>query len=74
VAVRADIHTIGGLSAHADQEGLLGWLGHFRQPPRQTFVVHGEAETAATFAAAVRQRLNWNNVTVPHHGSSIELS
>jgi metallo-beta-lactamase family protein len=74
VAVRADIHTIGGLSAHADQEGLLGWLGHFRQPPRRTFVVHGEAETAATFAAAVRQRLNWNNVTVPHHGSSIELS
>ena len=74
VAVRADIHTIGGLSAHADQEGLLGWLGHFRQPPRQTFVVHGEAETAATFAAAVRQRLNWNNVTLPHQGSSIELS
>ena len=53
VPVRAAIHTIGGLSAHADQDGLLGWLGHFRRPPQHTFVVHGEAETAAAFAEAV---------------------
>lgn len=74
VAVRADIHTIGGLSAHADQDGLLDWLGRFRQPPRQTFVVHGEAETAEAFAAAVRQRLKWNNVGVPRCGSNVEVS
>lgn len=74
VAVRADIHTIGGLSAHADQDGLLGWLAHFRRPPRRTFVVHGEAETAAAFAEAVRARLKWNNVDVPQYGSCIELS
>ena len=74
VPVRAAVHTIGGLSAHADQAGLLGWLGHFRQPPRQTFIVHGEAETARIFSAEVAQRLNWKNVKVPQMGETVELS
>ncbi len=74
VPVRADIYTIGGLSAHADQEGLFGWLGHFRRAPRRTFVVHGEAETAAAFVAAVRQRLKWDNVEVPESGGSVEVA
>ncbi|MBX3678008.1 MAG: MBL fold metallo-hydrolase [Rhodocyclaceae bacterium] len=74
VPVRAAIHTIGGLSAHADQAGLLGWLGHFRQPPRQTFIVHGEAETARIFSAEVAQRLKWKNVRVPQMGETVEMS
>lgn len=73
VPVRADIYTIGGLSAHADQDGLLGWLGHLRRPPQRTFVVHGEAEAAEAFAGAVRHRLKWNNVSVPQYGSIEEL-
>lgn len=73
VAVRADIHTLGGLSAHADQEGLLGWLGHFRRSPRQTFIVHGEADTARIFAGVAAQRLGWQNVSVPQHGGSVEM-
>jgi metallo-beta-lactamase family protein len=73
VPVRAAIHTIGGLSAHADQAGLLGWLGHFRRPPQQAFVVHGETENARVFAAAVSERLKWNNVSVPQYGGSIEV-
>lgn len=64
--VRADIYTIGGLSAHADQTALLAWLGKFRQPPRHCFVVHGEAQTASSFAQAVRE-LGWPRVTVPAH-------
>jgi len=42
VAVRAKVFTIGGLSAHADRDALLGWLSKFRRAPRQTWVVHGE--------------------------------
>lgn len=72
-AVRADIFTIGGLSAHADQAALLGWLGAFHKPPKHTFVVHGEAETAAIFAAVVRQRLGWSNVELPAYKESIVL-
>jgi metallo-beta-lactamase family protein len=72
VPVRASVHTLGGLSAHADQEGLLGWLEHFRSPPRQTFLVHGEAAIAASFADAVRQRLRWET-TIPGPRSSFMI-
>lgn len=39
--VRCRIHTIGGLSAHADQADLLDWYGSFdKRPP--VYLVHGE--------------------------------
>jgi len=39
--VRAQLHTIGGLSAHADQQDLLDWYGHFADRP-PVYLVHGE--------------------------------
>jgi len=60
VPVRARICTIGGLSAHADQAGLVTWLRGFRKAPAQTFVVHGEAATASDFAALIRRELGWS--------------
>ncbi|MFA6310442.1 MAG: MBL fold metallo-hydrolase [Sterolibacterium sp.] len=73
VAVHADIFTIGGLSAHADQESLLGWLSNFSRPPQHCFVVHGEAEAAAAFASAIRRRLGWPGVVVPHFAEAFEF-
>jgi metallo-beta-lactamase family protein len=73
VAVRADIYTIGGLSAHADQCGLLNWLTHFKRAPAHTFVVHGEPETADAFAGVVRDKLHWNGVVVPTINSTVSL-
>jgi metallo-beta-lactamase family protein len=72
VPVRARISTIGGLSAHADQAGLLGWLRGFRKPPRQTFVVHGEASTALGFAELVRRELGWS-VDVPRNQETFAI-
>jgi metallo-beta-lactamase family protein len=60
IRVRARIHTIGGLSAHADQAALLAWCGHFKTPPRQVCVVHGEAETAKGFARLLHERFGWS--------------
>lgn len=74
VPVRASIHTLGGLSAHADQEALLAWLGHFRGAPKRTFVVHGEAATAQSFAATIRNRLGWNNIAVPQYRDAVDLA
>ena len=72
VSVRADVYTIGGLSAHADRGALLDWLSHFSKPPGKTFVVHGERATAHEFAAAIQERFNWT-VEVPRIHSSFEI-
>lgn len=65
VPVKASVHTIGGLSAHADQAGLLDWLRGFKSPPRAIFVVHGEPESASVFAKCIREDLGWKNVIIP---------
>lgn len=73
LAVRADVYTIGGLSAHGDQEALLGWMGHFRHPPERTFVVHGEVEASQALAEAITTRLGWLNVTLPKYNDHVIL-
>jgi metallo-beta-lactamase family protein len=65
IAVRASMHTIGGLSAHGDQAALLGWLGAFQRKPRRTFIVHGERSVAEGFAELVSARLGFAAVEVP---------
>ena len=39
--VRAAVHTIGGLSAHADQKDLVNWYANFTSRP-PLYLVHGE--------------------------------
>ncbi len=71
ISVQADIYTIGGLSAHADQAALMGWLSHFDAAPRQTYIVHGEPLNAAALAETIRTRLKWN-VSIPAQFASVE--
>lgn len=40
--MRAQVWTINGFSAHADQPSLLAWLGE--APRRKVLLVHGEYE------------------------------
>jgi metallo-beta-lactamase family protein len=68
VHVRASIHTIGGLSAHADQAGLLRWLKGFKKPPQKTFVIHGEVHAAENFANVVKNELGWEHVNIAKRG------
>ena len=72
-AVRAGIHTIGGLSAHADRNGLLAWLRGLSSVPAHTFVVHGEASIADEFVSTIRAELGWNSVVAPARGESARL-
>lgn len=71
--VRAEIHTLGGLSAHADQPALLAWLRGFKHPPEQTFIVHGEEQVALAFAESAKASLGFN-VKVPRAGETVELA
>jgi metallo-beta-lactamase family protein len=71
VRVAARIHTIGGLSAHADQDGLVGWRAHIpRDTP--TVLVHGEPTAQACLAERLRGELG-APVRIANAGESFEL-
>jgi metallo-beta-lactamase family protein len=70
--VRAKIFTINGLSAHADRDALLGWLGQFRRKPRHCYVVHGEPLAAQSLRDAITSGLRWR-ATVPAAGERVAL-
>jgi metallo-beta-lactamase family protein len=59
VPVRASVHTLGGLSAHAGQDGLIGWLQGLRRKPAMTYVVHGEPEASHALSARIARELKW---------------
>jgi metallo-beta-lactamase family protein len=72
VNVRAEIASVDGLSAHADREELLDWLTGFKEPPRQTYLVHGEAPASEKLATEIRERLGWR-VTVAEDQATVPL-
>jgi metallo-beta-lactamase family protein len=59
IPVNASVHTIGGLSAHAGQDGLMGWLEGARRKPKMTYVVHGEPDAAHALSARIAAELRW---------------
>ncbi len=71
-AVRAKIARISGMSAHADRQELLGWLSTLTKKPRGVFVVHGETESAESFASLLREKDGWQ-VTVPKYRDTVTL-
>lgn len=54
VNVAAKLHTVGGLSAHADQAELLRWYRHFEEQP-PLVLVHGEPEAQQGLVAVMNQ-------------------
>ena len=53
IQVNARIVDMEGISAHADQEGLLLWLKHISTPVKRIFVVHGDNVVTEEFAQLV---------------------
>jgi metallo-beta-lactamase family protein len=72
VTVRADIATIGQLSAHAGKSELLRWLSGFQTAPKQTFMVHGEPPALNSLRDAIVSQHGWP-VTIPAQLQSFEL-
>ncbi len=70
VRVNANMHTVGGLSAHADQRGLLEWFGHF-EPTPQLALVHGEDKAREALAGEIGER-DGIEVVLARPGMSIE--
>lgn len=45
ISVNCSIYSIEGFSNHADQRGLIEWIGAFMKKPKKVFLVHGEEES-----------------------------
>ena len=58
MAVKAKVYTIGGFSAHADQNDLMEWVSHFKESGPRVFVVHGEPGSSEILANKIRDELN----------------
>jgi metallo-beta-lactamase family protein len=63
--IRARIHTIGGYSAHADQQDLLDFIGAMSPPPREVILVHGEQGAKIALQEALLQRFAGIQVSIP---------
>lgn len=57
ISVKARIYNLDGLSAHADRDEILAWLGCFVKKPANVFLIHGEPQSATALAELIRQRL-----------------
>ena len=72
IGVRAEVRTIDGFSAHADQREILAWVRAFGRAPQTVFVAHGEATASKALARAIASELGWNAV-VPRLFEKVSL-
>ncbi|EKO5169701.1 MBL fold metallo-hydrolase, partial [Vibrio vulnificus] len=54
VEVRAQIHTMSGYSAHADQADLLAFIQGIAQKPKEIHLIHGEEEAKLSLLRAMQ--------------------
>lgn len=72
IPVRAEVVSLGSLSAHADRSELLAWLGHLPRAPRRVFITHGEPVAADSLRLAIEETHRWP-CTVAEHMQAVEL-
>jgi len=69
--VKAKIHTVGGLSAHADQKGLIDWYANFKNKPKLA-LTHGEHHAMQALAKILKTKYKVSPQQ-PFHGDTITL-
>ncbi|MCE9656990.1 MAG: MBL fold metallo-hydrolase [Burkholderiales bacterium] len=72
VPIRAEVASLGALSAHADRNELLAWIGALPAAPQRVFVTHGEPVAADSLRQAIEERHRWP-CSVPEYRDTVEL-
>ena len=72
VAVRAEVVSLSNLSAHADSDELMAWLGGMRAAPRRVFITHGEPDASDALRRRIEEQLRWT-CRVPEYGEVAAL-
>jgi metallo-beta-lactamase family protein len=70
--VNASIKTINSLSAHADYNEILEWMGSFDPHPKMVFVTHREIEAARSLKEKIEGRFGWP-VVMPKYLEAFDL-
>jgi len=65
ISINADIHTISGYSAHADQQDLLNFVKHIKHKPREIRIVHGDERAKTVFAEKLGELVPDAQVLLP---------
>ncbi|WP_427914914.1 MBL fold metallo-hydrolase RNA specificity domain-containing protein [Ramlibacter sp. MMS24-I3-19] len=73
VPVRAEVATLGALSAHADRNGLLQWVARLPRAPEMVHLVHGEPSAADSLRLAIEERHRDWSCQVAEHMQSVAL-
>lgn len=73
VPVNARVEDLHMMSAHADADELVRWMGGFTAPPRRTFLVHGEPNAAESLRHRLDHDLGWPAV-IPRQNQTFDLS
>ena len=72
VPIRAEVTQLDSLSAHADRDELLAWIGALPAAPKHVFVTHGEPVAADALRQAIEERHRWP-CSVPEYRDAVEL-
>jgi metallo-beta-lactamase family protein len=71
VWVKAQIHQIQGLSAHADRTELLRWCRALPAPPQRLFLNHAEDPARKALSVAIVEELGWHRPVLPLSGDTV---
>jgi metallo-beta-lactamase family protein len=71
IRVAAKVHTVGGLSAHGDEDDLARWYSSLRNRP-PVFLVHGEKKSARRLQAKLKNDFGCR-VTLSDPGMRLDL-
>lgn len=73
VAVKAQIQTMDGFSAHADSNQLIEWISDFKSPvPAKVFIVHGEAQSQEALKSRIQKECGFE-CYIPFRGDLAEI-
>jgi metallo-beta-lactamase family protein len=72
IAVNAQVHTLGGFSAHAGQKDLLAWFSAIAPSKPRVILTHGEDKPREALAKMIQQQFRLPS-TLPRMGEGIEL-
>jgi metallo-beta-lactamase family protein len=72
IPVRARIAKIDSMSAHADREEIMRWIGAMPAPPREIHLVHGDPAPMEALKSAIEKRLGWT-CSMPAYRDRIAL-